>query len=262
MGGGTQEQSSQPITPAALSHVPESLRRRRYGPDTAEQNLRRSITAGILIEHADGSLGLPPAPKVVSSWMEVPNGPPLDCHFLLNAGFDGIYGGAAVPYGCRECYKVKVRLGSLRQLMAAWKLGKSIPCLSKWGLDLGNPYSQDVYAGYLYATGLDAARVLHKVVRAALDADAALGPDVPLTIKRGCSKFESALGPSDRYEFTPEMAQLETLLRARFVAPATRGSSMRTIGRWIQAAYQIGDDTYLDLTGGKPLRPPSVTYAP
>lgn len=262
MGGDTQEQPSQATTPAALSHVPEALRQLRYGLSTAEQNLQQAIAAGILIEHDDGSLGLPPAEKMVSGWMEVPNGPPLDCHFLLNAGFEGIYGRAAVPHGCRECYKVKVKLGSLRQLMAAWKLGKSIPCLSKWGLDLGNPYSQDIYAGYLYASGLDAARVLHKVVRAALDSDAALGSGVPVTIKRGCSKFESALGPSDRYEFTPEMAQLEQLLRARFVAPATTGSSMRTIGRWIQAAYQIGDDSYLDLTGGKRLRPPSVTYAP
>ncbi|MEZ0242484.1 MAG: hypothetical protein ACAH11_03865 [Sphingomonas sp.] len=216
----------------------------------------------MLIAHEDGTLALPPAPKVTSSWMEVPNGPPLDCHFLINAGFEGIYGGAAVPYGCRECYKVKVKLASLRQLMAAWKLGKSIPCLSKWGLDLGNPYSQDIYAGYLYATGLDAARVLHKVVRAALDSDPALGPAVPLTIKRGCSQFESAVGPSDQYEFTPEMAQLEALLRSRFIAPVTTGSNVRTIGRWIQAAFQIGDDTYLDLTGGKRLRPPSVTYEP
>jgi hypothetical protein len=261
LGGDTHEQPLQE-TPPALSHVPEALRQHRYGAGTAEQNLRRAIDAGILIELEDGSLKLPPAEKRVSSWMEVPNGPPLDCHFLLNAAFDGLYGGAAVPHGCRDCYKVKARLGSLRQLMAAWKLGKSIPCLSKWGLDLGNPFSQDVYAGYLYATGLDAARVLHKVVRDAFDTDPALGPGVPLTIKRGCSKYEVALGPSDRYEFTPEMAELEALLRSRFVAPVTRGSSMRTIGRWIQAAYQMGDDTYLDLTGGKRLLPPSVTYAP
>lgn len=261
MGGETQENSS-PETPAALSHVPEALRELRYGPGTAEQNLRRAIDAGILIELEDGSLKLPPAPEAVSSWMEVPNGPPLDCHFLLNAAFDGIYGGGAVPYGCRECYKVKVRLSSLRQLMAAWKLGKTIPCLSKWGLDLGNPFSQDIYAGYLYATGLDAARVMHKVVREAIDADPALGPDVLMSIKRGCSKYEVALGPSDRYAFTPEMAELEALLRTRFVTPVTPGSSMRTIGRWIQAAYQMGDDTYLDLTGGRRLIPLSVTYAP
>jgi len=250
------------IRPAALSHVPEALRQLRFGAGTVEENLQRTIDAGILIEHDDGSLALPPAPRLTSSWMEVPNGPPLDCHFLMKAGFEGIYGGAAVPYGCRECYKVKVKLRTLRELMAAWTLGRSIPCLSKWGLDLGNPYSQDVYAGYLYATGLDAARVLHKVMRAALDADAALGPTVSLTIKRGCSQFEAAVGPSDRYEFTPEMAQLEALLRSRFVTPVTPGSNVRTIGRWIQAAYQMGDDTYLDLTGGRRLRAPSVTYEP
>ena len=99
-------------------------------------------------------------------------------------------------------------------------------------------------------------------MRDAIDADPKLGPDVGMTIKRGCSQFEAAVGPSDGYRFTPEMAALEADLRARFQAPAIAEPSMAPLADWIDLAFRMGDDSYLDFTGGVRLRPATMTYEP
>jgi hypothetical protein len=206
-------------------------------------------------------LSLPRA-RGVSRWIFVPNRPYLPCGFLTKVVFEAAYAKSAVPHGCSACYKVKVRARTLRELVAAWQVAKSIDCLSKWGVDLDNPHSQDIYAGYFYPGDLDEARALHRVVRDAIDADPKLGPDVRMTIKRGCSQFEAAVGPSDGYRFTPGMAELEAHLQSWFEAPAIAERTIVPLADWIDLAFRMGDDTYLDFTGGERLRPATMTYEP
>jgi hypothetical protein len=234
----------------------------RYGAATAEDNLRAALAAGRLVERPDGKLTLPRAPGRVSRWVFVPNRPYLRCGFLTKVVFEAAYAKTAVPDGCSACYKVKVSARTLRELVAAWEIAKAIDCLSKWGVDLDNPYSQDIYAGYYYAGDLDAARVLHRIVRAAIDADSRLGPGVGMTIKRGCSQFEAAVGPSDSYTFTPQMAALEAHLWSRFEPPAIAAPGFAPLADWIDLAFRLGDDTYLDFTGGHRLRPATLSYEP
>jgi len=227
------------------------------------ENLQAAIDAGRLIEGEDGKLSLPRG-RGTSRWVFVPNRPYLPCGFLTKIVFEAAYAETAVPHGCSACYKIKVKANTLRELVAAWQVAKSIGCLSKWGVDLENPHSQDVYAGYFYPGDLDAARVLYKVVRAAIDADPKLGPAVKMTIKRGCSQFEAAVGPSDSYSFTPEMAEIEAYLQSRFKAGVILEPTdfHQELGQWIDLAFRMGDDTYLDFTGGKRLRPATLTYDP
>ncbi len=194
--------------------------------------------------------------------MEVHNGPRMDCMFLLVFMFGNAYGRSAVPHGCGECYKVKVAPRTMRELVAAWQIAKRIECRSKWGIDFYNPNSQDVYAGYFYTVGLDAARTIFKVVREAFREDLKIGSDIPMTIKRGCSEYEAAVGPSDHYEFTPEMEKLEAYLRARYRERNGVDRLDIALAYWIDIAFRMGDDTYLDFTGGKRLRPKMVTYDP
>ena len=131
------------------------------------------------------------------------------------------------------------------------RLGKRTPCRSKWGTDFHNPYSQNIYAGYFYVSGLDGARALFKIVRQAIDRDPKLGPEVAMSIKRGCSEYEGKLGPSDRYSFTPEMAAVEANLKARFRPGKEDYHPSMVAAQWIETAFRLGDDTYLDFTGGK-----------
>jgi len=239
----------------------DELLAQRFGDRSVQENLQTAIDAGRLVKGADGRLSLPRG-RGTSRWIFVPNRPYLPCGFLTKVLFEVAYAETAVPHGCSACYKIKVKAETLRELVAGWQVAKSIDCLSKWGVDLDNPHSQDVYAGYFYPGDLDAARVLYKVVREAMNAYPKLGPGVTMTIKRGCSQFEAAVGPSDSYTFTPQMAELEAHLRTRFQGPAISETTMPQLRQWIDLAFRMGDDTYLDFTGGKRLRPATMTYEP
>jgi hypothetical protein len=83
-----------------------------------------------------------------------------------------------------------------------------------------------------------------------------------MTIKRGCSEYEAAVGPSDRYAFTPEMAAVEADLKSRFREHKADRHDSLVVAQWIETAYRIGDDSYLDFTGGKRLREKTLTYHP
>jgi len=247
---------TEPADPGA-----DKLLGQRFGDRTVRENLQAAIDAGRLIEGEGGRLSLPHR-RGASRWIFVPNRPYLPCGFLTKVLFETAYAETAVPHGCSACYKIKVKANTLRELVAAWQVAKTIDCLSKWGVDLENPHSQDIYAGYFYPGDLAAARALYRIVRAAIDAEPKLGPAVKMTIKRGCSQFEAAVGPSDSYSFTPEMAELEALLQARFDGPAISETTMPQLSQWIDLAFRMGDDTYLDFTGGKRLRPATLTYEP
>ena len=239
----------------------EALLAVKIGGASVAENLRRATARGEIIEHADGTLEVAEA-EAPGAWMRISHGPPLGCDFLMRFAFRHAYAEGAAPYGCRACFKVKVVLSTVRELVAAWQIGKRIACTSKWGVDLNNPHSQNIYAGYFYASGLDGARAVYRVAREAIDADPKLGPAVAMTIKRGCSEYEAALGPSDQYQFSPELAEVEAYLRARFRKTKRKAASGAPLALWIDMAFRMGDDTYLDFTGGKRLRSKTLTYDP
>jgi hypothetical protein len=235
----------------------------RVGGASIADNLRAAIEAGSLVENADGTLQLADNGPDPGDWITVHHRPPMDCEFLFGLMFRHAYAKSAVPHGCQACYKVKVLPKTLRELVAAWEIGRQIACTSKWGIDLYNPYSQDTYAGLFYATGLDGARGVCKAARTAFDADPRLGPGLRMIIKRGCSEYEARVGPSDRWDFRSETAAVEERLRTRFRPTGRkRDRASLIVMRWIEFAFRIGDETYLDFTQGRRLRPPSVMYEP
>ncbi len=245
-----------------MTKPPDQLLALRIGERTVAENLQLAIASGALTESDDGNLQLADDAWNGRDWVSVSRGPPMNCRFLMFFLFRHAYAKSAVPHGCSACYKVKVVPRTLRELVAAWEIGKRVECRSKWGIDLDNPYSQNVYAGYFYTAGLDMARTIYKIVRDEVDRDPKLGSDVAMSIKRGCSEYEAMLGPSDRYQFASEMAELEAHLKSRFRVTRGERRPELPLARWIDVAYRIGDDTYLDFTGGKRLRAKSVSYDP
>jgi len=239
----------------------EELLALKFGDGTVAENIDRALEAGHLVRDQDGGLRLAAPPQSDRLWTKVRHRPTLDCKFKFSFLFQQVYRKTAVPFGCSACYKVKVAPRSLRELVAAWGVGKGIECYSKWGVDLNNRFSQNVYAGYFYATGLEEARVIHRVAREIIDAHPLLGPEVPMSIKRGCSEYEAALGPSDQYSFAPELEELEVYLRARF-RRSKREDRPPPLYHWVDLAFRIGDDTYLDFTQGRRLRPKLLAYDP
>ncbi|MEI9992437.1 MAG: hypothetical protein WDM86_20685 [Rhizomicrobium sp.] len=240
----------------------EELLALKFGNGTVADNIQRAVDAGHLVREQDGRLRLTSVPSSRTNWVIISHGPSLDCQFKARFLFPHVYAEAAVPFGCSGCYKVKVAPRTLRELVAVWGVGKRIECYSKWGVDLDNPYSGDIYAGYFYTVGLEGARATYRVVREIIDAHPLLGPGVAMSIKRGCSEYEAALGPSDRYSFAPELEELEAYLRTRFHKATLEGVPPLPMAHWIDVAFRIGDETYLDFTHGKRLRPKTVAYEP
>ena len=248
---------------AGAAKTPEQILAFRIGNATLSENIEQAIEAERLVESDDGRLQLGDLGAAKENFVYVNNATPPECDFLIFFLYKQVYKRAAIPLGCSQCYKVKVVPTNLRGLVAGLEIAKAVQCYSKWGLDLDNIYSQSIYAGYFYVTGLDMARIIFRIVREAVDADPRLGPGVGVAIKRGCSDYEAEFGPSNEYEFAPELAEIEAYLKTRFKKRRrSEHDWLPPLAHWIDAAFRIGDETYLDFTAGQTLRAKSVTYAP
>lgn len=249
---------------AMLSDLPDF----RVGKGLVADNLRRAIDSGHLVLTADGKFGWPAKQKQdTSTWFFVRNARPEypSCNFLMDFLFETAYSRQAVPHGCRSCYKVKVLPRTLKQTVALRDVARAIPCLSKCGPEVHSPYTASLYGGFFYCTGLDHAREIYRQVRVAVDANPALGPDIAMRIKRGCTEYEVYCGPSDRWTFQAGQEELEAQLQQRFrsmTGKKKEGDEFSLLMKWIEIAYAIGDDTYLEFTRGRRLFPETVSYSP
>lgn len=237
----------------------------RFGGRTARENLDRAVAGGKLTARDDGRFVVPVSAR--NWYLPVKHALNLDCHFLNNFVFAHAYDRKAVPAGCRACFKVKVAPADFRGLIALRGILEDLPYHSKCGVDLFNPHSRDFYAGYFYFVGLAGARQAWGVIRERVDAHPQLGPGTAMSIKRGCSNYEAHCGPSDAWTFAEGLEEIEAGLRPSFEPPAVAPlnySLLRAtkMAEWLQVAFNLRDDTYLDFTRGKPLHPPTRSYPP
>ncbi|MGE4220684.1 MAG: hypothetical protein AB7G39_14650, partial [Alphaproteobacteria bacterium] len=243
------------------------------GPQTAsfkvagrsiQENLDRAVAEGRIVVESDGRYRLAPSSSRDLLTNDTPtltnhgtSAPP--CQFLNDFLFGGAYGGAQVPHGCRACYKILVWPNDLRGLMALKRLFEPVPRPTKVRNEALDARTPNTYLGVVYADGLAMARQLHREIRAAIDADPALGTGIRMEIRRGCTNYERSCGPSDRYSFDPALEKIEQELASLYRAPPPplhpQGKrDAAALLRLIQIAFQLGDETYRDLTGGKALR--------
>ncbi len=189
------------------------------------------------------------------------------CRLLNAILFTIVYGQAQVPYGCRACYKIWIRPGSLRALFALKDVLDATPYSSKIKVEALNPLSPNVYLAIVYGGDLAATRAAYHELRTAITASPRLGAEVPMEIRRGCHNYEKSCGPSDQYRFDPALEAVEAELAAHFIVaqPNTRSTKQRDAAarlRMVQIAHQLGDESYRDFTGGKALSISPVRYAP
>lgn len=247
-----------------MSSTTDAILAVRIGRRTVAENLVRAIDNGILTRSDDGALSLPPDkdPNQRTIYNDVRW--PYPCKKLLFL-FEHIYERAQVPWICRNCYKVKIKPRTVRELVAVLDATVRKPYPSKFQPDIDVPYSPDLYGAYFYADGLEQVRSIYKDVRATLDGDERL-KSVQMVIKRGCTEYEMHCGPSDRYTFPDGLAEIESYLLSRIstLPPSSRPPLPRRLFlvQWIKLAYRIGDESYLELTGGRRLFPETVGYEP
>ncbi len=241
------------------------------GANVVADNVRSSLDRGLVQEREDGRLTLVDAKnKYIDSNDYYSVLAPIrrfSCIFLRNVVHNIAYQGSCIPYGCRDCYKVKVCIRSLRELMSLLEVASKFNITFKAGVELNNQKICGIYGGYFYVVGLQEAKEIFGLLRYAVNEHPRLGSSVPMLIKRGCTDYEYKFGPSNMWSFAPELEAVESNLALLFYEGKNRnefikhkGNKLALIANWVNTAYRVGDSTYLDLTGGKPLFPKVVTY--
>ena len=124
-----------------------------------------------------------------------------------------------------------------------------------------------LYGGYFYTRSKEKGLERFAEVRKAVDEN--ISPDIPVILKRYCTEYEigeDSKGASDQTpDITREEREFEKYVEAHF--PTVGDGTLQaehvlanTIKRWIHHAFEHGDLTYLELTGGEKLIPDYVTY--
>ena len=229
---------------------------------TVRESMAAATAAGAIVPVESIGWTLP-APSGLSRSVGESKDAQRDCRFYLGVLFPHVYRKKQVPAGCASCYKVKVVPKTLRQLHAVLAIARALPYTFKVQVEAATPTVSGIYGAYFYRNSLDDAREAAGNIRAAVDGHPQLGPDVTVFIKRGCTEYELAVGPSDGYTFSPEVKEFEAELRSRVKTEGRvkdpRGTAV-TYMAWITTAYSLGDETYLDFTGGRRLYRAVVRY--
>lgn len=168
-----------------------------------------------------------------------------------------------LPSECTKCWKVVVRPKTLEQLFELHEFQKELGWASKSGIEVRNTV-YGLYGGYFYTDSLEQGYKTWEIV--SLEVRDRLGPDVPVLLKRGCTEMEHKFGDSSKWDelITDRQLMLEKKLDS-FIDSNERIEQPDIVKKaiykkWIEWAYQSGDETYLNFTGGQPLYPGYVTY--
>jgi hypothetical protein len=194
--------------------------------------------------------------------------PEMDCFMWTDVLFDAVtkqIDKTFVPEFCHNCYKVVARPKTLRQLFAMEALQRRMGRHSKCGIEVRG-YVPALYGAYWYNRGMEAGLECRDAVREAVAEDPELGPDVDVYLKRACTEMEKAMGPSNQWlpptedQRILERLIMDTIEHADFLEEQPDAFVLHVHRNWIEWAYQNGDETYKDYTGGSPIKSIAVTY--
>ena len=166
-----------------------------------------------------------------------------------------------VPKRCHDCYKIVVRPRTVVELFKLHDLMEGLGLPSKCGIEQRATVNA-IYGGYFYCDSLEQGRERYDIVRRAVDEQ--ISPDLTVLLKRFCTEFEHRHGRSDQMEQTPEEAFHESVITRHFEPIPDYQQpgivKIHVMRKWIEFAYQYGDQTAAELNDGHPLVAPYVTY--
>ena len=224
-----------------------------------------AVSKGVYRIQPDGTLKADTGVATESPWHHIAMLTDYNCELWHQVMFDiiGSKHRKFVPSGCQECWKVVVRPRSLHELFQLLDIEFRLQLPSKCGIER-RATVHGLYGGYFYNKSLQEGLERYEQIRAEVDKN--ISPDLEVRLKRACTEFELAFPDSRAWEIHDWQLPIEALVTA-FVAQAQDGSPLQpplvlthVHRRWIEWAYQNGDVTYLEYTGGKPLYPAAVTY--
>ena len=163
---------------------------------------------------------------------------------------------------CRDCWKVVIRPKNVVQLFDLYEFQKTLGHPCKCGFEARETVC-GLWGGYFYNRSKEEALERFRQVREFADS---IDTSIPVIVKRYCTEFEIGpltLGPSNKLpdqteEERKEEVRIDNLLNNtgpeydKVQPDYVQAHIMR---KWIHWAYQHGDLSYLELTGGNPLFP-------
>jgi len=168
-----------------------------------------------------------------------------------------------IPSRCQECWKVVARPKTVKQLFKIVDLQQMSDRDSKAGIEKRDTVGGN-YGAYWYNNSIEEGEECRKYVRTLCDEF--VGRDVEVFLKRGCTEFEHKFGNSNEWTVTQEALEIEKAIMDAIVVDGHEDRDQPplvvedTKMKWIEFAYERGDETYLEFTDGLPLYPKYVTY--
>lgn len=169
-----------------------------------------------------------------------------------------------LPIWCRQnCWKVAVKPRTIEELFSLKELQMRLGVPSKCGIETRETVFGD-YGGYFYINSQEEGFDMLDRIRA--EVAACISPDIPIHLKRGCTEFEYAFGPSDQWKKpTVQEHKNEDTIRGCFLSPAIDSLQPKHLQnyicqKWIHWAWDRGDPTVTKFNKGEPLFPYGVKY--
>ena len=120
-----------------------------------------------------------------------------DCSWEMDVLFEVVYRMKLVPIRCLSCYKVLLKPTTLADVyrIEAFQQAGDYPC--KVGMEI-RPTVKRPWGAYWYTNSIEEGRERFREVRDW--AKHGLFDDWKILLKRGCTEYEQAVGPSDAWE--------------------------------------------------------------
>ena len=204
----------------------------------------------------------------LTPWYHIKTYPNCDCETYHLIIFDTILKDNFpkeqwfVPSRCHQCWKIVVRPNDLKGLMALIDIMHDMDVPSKAGFEQ-RPKVKGCWGGYYYTASKEEGLERYKEVRSRVNNCAALGPDVKVLLKRGCTEFEEDIPHSSTWEVTEMQLKIEELVDLTVdTGPNPEQKKIQKIHvlrQMIEVAYSMGEDVS-DWTDGQDLYPDYETY--
>lgn len=196
-----------------------------------------------------------------SNWIFFgPHNRAMDCGLWHGIMFK--YWNLVPPYCRYRCYKVVVKIPTVETLMrfhnfiqgSAQHLETITPLYGKCGID-ERWYSDTPYDAFFYCTGLEDGLDRYETVRNLIRTHFTFAPDLPIILKRTCTEFEKAHGPTNGPYFNEPMSPEDVDLFARlndiydpqdFEVHQPAWLINKIYLRWIRFANRHGDKSWLN----------------
>lgn len=216
-------------------------------------------------------------------WAYVKPGPAQNCMFWHHMLFRQVFNSAMVPIQCHNCWKVVLAPRDIEELFACYIMQHEMGRPSKCGTETERDNTPRNYGGYWYNNSLQEGLECYNAVKAELERGKVYEREIlgcpvkvkfgngydesvpPLILKRACTEFEQACGPSDQWNWDDEQVELERIAFDSFSQEITHSRQTDIqlsiiFQDWIHRAFRVGDEKYLLFTNGNRLFPPPVTY--